>query len=197
MLEPIKVKENHMTEVVPNKPPTAPTAISEALLAQWAVYQAKFSVLRGGMGAQGFQPSAGQTAVGVGAAVGVGVVAASVSSDSSSSGPASVTVTASESGNFSPVPIDRDIDGSSAIGTRTVTGVEVSVLCDPLTIADQFQIIYMGNVIGDTGMVGVPDQDILLTGNAAGSSPIVTIRVITGPLGTDWHWDADVTFNLE
>jgi hypothetical protein len=197
MIEPVEVKENYMTEVVPNKPPAAPVKISGAFLAQWAVYQAKFGALRGGLGAQGFRPSPTQTAAGVGAGVGVGIAAAAVGKDGGSSGPNTVTVTASQSGNYSPIPIDTDIDGSSAIGSNTVTGVDVNVLCDPLTIADQFQIIYMGNVIGDTGVVAVPTQDVLLTGSASGSSPIVTIRVITGPLGTDWHWDAEVVFNLE
>ncbi|GAB4338188.1 MAG: hypothetical protein Kow0099_12070 [Candidatus Abyssubacteria bacterium] len=203
MVSPVRVKENYMTEVTPENPPTKPVAISGAFLAQWAIYQAKFGLLRSGMGG-GFQISPNQAAVG-GVAV-AGIAVAAVAADSGGGGgagppaPETVTVTASQTGFFSPVPIDTEINGSSVIGTRTVTGVEVSVLCDPFTVPDQFQIIYLGNVIADTGMVGEDlgdaGEDILLNGSASGSSPIVTIRVISGPLGTDWHWDATVTYTV-
>ena len=206
MMDPIKVKENQMTEVVANSPPTAPKAISGAFLAQWAVYQAKFGLLHSGMGAQGFQVTPTQAAVAGGAvAAGVGVAAAAGGGGGGGSTepapPQTVIVTESETGNFSAGPIDTNIDGRSAIGTRTVTGVEVRVLCDPFTVPDRFQVIYMGGVIGDTGMVGEdlgdPGEDILLNGRADGSSPVVIIRVISGPLGTDWHWDARVTYFVE
>ena len=204
MMEPVQVKKSQMTEVTPNKPPTAPTVISGGFLAQWAVYQAKFGLLRSGM-TQGFQLSPGQAAVG--GAVAAGAVAAAAASSGGGGGgsvPApsqTVIVTASENGLHSPTPIDTDIDGSSAIGGRAVTGVTVRVFCDPFTVADQFQIIYMGNVIGDTGIVGEdlgdPGENILLAGSANGASPIVTIRVISGPLGTDWNWDARVTYHVQ
>jgi hypothetical protein len=203
MMDPIKVKESQMTEVTPNKPPTTPTAISGAFLAQWALLQGKFGLLHGGMSAQGFQVTPTQAAV-AGGAVAAGVTVAAAAGGGGGGGstpPDTVIVTASETGIFSPGPIDTDIDGSSAIGGRSVVGVSVRVLCDPFTVPDQFQIVYMGAVIGDTGMVGEdlgdPGENILLNGSANGSSPIVTIRVISGPLGTDWHWDARVTYQVE
>ncbi len=199
-MEPVRVKKNRMTEVAPNKPPTAPTAISAGFLAQWAIYQAKFGLLRSGMGA-GFHVSPGQATVAGGVAAGAAVAAAVGGGGGGGGGATGVIETASETGNYAPAPVDRDIDGSSAIGSRQVTRVDVRVLCDPFTVPDQFQILYMGNVIGDTGFVGEdsgdPGEDIVLTGSADGSSPIVTIRVITGPLGTDWHWDARVTYHVE
>ncbi|RJP71460.1 MAG: hypothetical protein C4532_07455 [Candidatus Abyssobacteria bacterium SURF_17] len=205
IMKPVRVKENYMTEVTPNKPPTKPVAISAAFLAQWAIYQAQFGLLKGGMGA-GLQISPGQAAVGGGAvaAAGVAAVAAQGGGGGGDSAPAAAetaSVTASESGLFSPTPIDTEINGASVIGFRTVTGVDVRVLCDPFTVPDQFQIIYQGNVIGDTGMVGEDlgdaGENILLIGTATGSSSVVTIRVISGPLGTDWHWDARVIYSLE
>jgi hypothetical protein len=206
MVEPIKVEESQMTEVAPNKPPAKPTAISGVFLAQWAILSGKFGVLHGAMGAQGLQVTATQAVVagGVATAGVVGVAAAGGGGGGSSSSPAppdTVIVTAGKTGTFSPDPISEEIDGSSAIGGRTVVRVEVRVFCDPFTVPDQFQIIYMGNVIADTGMVGEdlgdPGENILLTGTANGSSPTVTVRVITGPLGTDWNWDARATYFVE
>jgi hypothetical protein len=206
MMEPVKVEESQMTEVTPNKPPTKPVAISGAFLAQWAILQGKFGLLHGAMGAQGLGVTPTQAAVAGGVATaGVAGVAAVADegggSDSPPAPPDAVIVTATETGIHSPGPIDREIDGSPAIGTRTVVRVEVRILCDPFTVPDRFQIIYMGNVIGDTGMIGEdlgdPGENILLTGMANGLSRVVTVRVITGPLGTDWHWDARVTYFVE
>jgi hypothetical protein len=205
MMEPIEVKESQMTEVTPNKPPTKPIVISGAFLAQWAILQGKFGLLHGAMGAQGFSVTPAQAGVAGGVATaGVAGVAAADGGGGSSSPPAppdTVIVTATETGVHSPAPIDKEIDGSGPIGGRTVVRVLVRVLCDPFTVPDRFQIIYMGNVIGDTGMIGEdlgdPGENILLTGSANGSSPTVTVRVITGPLGTDWHWDARATYFVE
>jgi hypothetical protein len=206
MAEPTKVGESQMTEVSPNKPPTKPIAISGVFLAQWALYATKFGLLHGTMGAGGLQFTPGQAAVAGGATAGVAGVAAAAQGGGGSSSPPppppdTVNVTAAESGVHSPAPIDREIDGSAVIAGRTVVRVAVRVLCDPFTVPDRFQIIYMGNVIGDTGMVGEdlgdPGENILLTGTANGTSPTVTIRVMTGPLGTDWHWDARVTYFVE
>jgi hypothetical protein len=202
MMEPIQVEKNQMTEVTRNRPPTAPTAISAVFLAQWAVYQAQFGALHGGLGAQGFQMSPTQaTVAGAAVAAGVGVTAAAGGGGGGSDPVNTVTVTASMSGNYSEFPVDREIDGSSALGGRTVTSVDVRVLCDPLTIPDQFQIIYMGSVIGDTGVVGAelgdPSVDIPLNASADGSSAVVTIRVRTGELGTDWNWDATLIYYVE
>jgi len=207
MIEPIKVEDSQMTEVAPHKPPAKPIAISGAFLAQWAFYSAKFGLLHGAMGAQGLQVTPTQAAAAGGAtAAGVAGVAA-ISGGGGSSSPApppppeAVNVTANETGVYSATPVDRVIDGSAVIGGRTVVRVQVRVLCDPFTVPDRFEIIYMGNVIGDTGMVGEdlgdPGENILLTGKANGLSPTVTIRVVTGPLGTDWHWDALVTYFVE
>jgi len=206
MISPVQVKSNQMTEVTPNNPPTKPTAISAGFLAQWAVYQGKFGLLRGGM-SQGFKVSPGQAAAGGGVVAAGAVVAAAAAGGGGGGGtrspspPETVIVTAGASGNYDPNPQDTVIDGSSAIGTRTVTSVSVRMLCDPFTVPDRFQILYMGNIIGDTGMVGEdigdPGEDILLTGSADGSSPIVTIRVISGPLGTDWNWDARVVYYVQ
>ncbi|UCD57345.1 MAG: FecR domain-containing protein [Candidatus Hydrogenedentota bacterium] len=46
IMTPTKVKENTMTEVAENKPPAAPTTISEDFLAQWNEYKGKFRMLR-------------------------------------------------------------------------------------------------------------------------------------------------------
>lgn len=199
MEPPVHVKKNYMTEVSPNERPTKPVAISAAFLAQWAVWAAKFGLLKGGMGASAISP--GQAAAGGAAAAAAGIAAVATNGSGGGSSPPPATITASESGSYSPTPIDTIIDGRSVTGNHTVTKVDVSVLCDPHTVADQFQIIYQGNVIADTGMVGQdlgdPGEDIPLNGSASGSSPFVTIRVVSGPLGTDWHWDATVTYHLK
>jgi hypothetical protein len=197
---PVKVDANQMTEAAANKSPADPKPISEKYLSQWALYAVKFAAIRGAIGVGAFQLSGGATAAGGAAVAGVAAVAAA--GDGGGSGaPQTVIETASETGAFSPAPIDTDIDGSPAIGGRTVQRVVVEMLCDPLTVHDRFQIIYMGSVIGDTGMVGEdlgdPGEDIPLNASADGASPVVTIRVITGPLGTDWHWDGSVTYFLE
>jgi hypothetical protein len=200
IMSPVRVKENQMTEVTPNNPPTKPMAISAGFLAQWALLQAKFGLLRGGL-SQGFQISPAQAAAGGGAVAAGAAVAVAASPGGGGGGGGTVVVTKSLTGAYDPNPVDTEIDGTAAIGGRTVTSVDVKMLCDPFTVPDQFQIVYMGNVIGDTGMIGEdlgdPGEDILLTASANGSSPIVTIRVISGAMGTDWHWDARVIYHVK
>ncbi|RJP15992.1 MAG: hypothetical protein C4520_19640 [Candidatus Abyssobacteria bacterium SURF_5] len=195
---PVRVKKNYMTEVTPNRPPAKPTAISGAFLAQWAIYQAKFGLLRSGMGG-GFQVSPGQAAVGGAAVAGAAIAAAAAGGGggggSSPAAPQTVTVTASRSGVFPVTPTDTEIDGSPEIGERTVTRVDVSLDCNPMTVPDRFQVIYEGSPIADTGdLIGTPTT---ITGSAPGSSTIVTIRVISEGVGSEWHWDAVVTYHVE
>lgn len=195
MEKPTRVKKDYMTEVSLHKPPTKPVAISAAFVAQWAVLAVKFAVIKGGMGAATGGISAGQAAAAGGGAAAAGGIAAALSGGEGKKKPHNtVTVTASESGSFSPSPIDTEINGSSAIGTATVTGVDVMLLCDPFAEPDTFQIIYEGVVIASTGPI--TGENIPLNVSATGSSPIVTIQVITGPLGTIWQWNAKVTYHI-
>jgi hypothetical protein len=102
-----------------------------------------------------------------------------------------VNATGSASGGYSGAPQDQVIDASSQLVGYTVTGVSVNLSYEAYTVPDQFQIIYEGRVIYDTGVVsgaGSPTADV------AGSSPHVTIRVITPDAGTAWVWSASVSF---
>lgn len=105
----------------------------------------------------------------------------------------SVPAAGSSSGGFSSAPQDRVIDGSSVVGGRTITGVRVTLSYVAYNVPDRFQIIYEGSTIADTGDVSGSDT-IQAIGN--GSSPLVTIRVITPEGGTLWDWTATVEYSV-
>lgn len=106
----------------------------------------------------------------------------------------SVSANQSASGGFSSGAQDTAIDGSGAVAGKTVTGVRVTLNYEAFDIPDRFQIIYQGNVIGDTGEVSGNNtiQEI-----AGGSSPQVIIRVLTPSGGTSWEWNATVEFSAK
>lgn len=100
-----------------------------------------------------------------------------------------VTISAvgTATGGYSGIPQDQVIDGTALVGARTVQGIRCTLSYNAYSVPDQFQIIYEGNVIFDSGDIsgsGVA-QPI-----AAGTSPQVMIRVITATGGTAWDWTA-------
>lgn len=103
--------------------------------------------------------------------------------------------TSSGSGGFAAGPQDRVIDGSASLAGRVVTGVKVTVNCDAYGIPDAFQILYNGATIGNSPMSGGART---MTGSAAGNSPQVTVRVISGnDNATMWKWSATVEFQVQ
>lgn len=102
-----------------------------------------------------------------------------------------VNATGSASGGYSGAPQDQVIDASSQLVGYTVSGVSVNLNYEAYTVPDQFQIIYEGRVIYDSGVVSGAGSP---TADAAGTSPYVTIRVITPDSGTAWVWSASVSF---
>ncbi len=140
------------------------------------------------------------TVIGAGVVAGgvaVGVAAASDSGGSSSGGgsgfdPAnavSVSANKSASGGFSAGPQDNVIDGSAAVAGKTVTGVRVTLNYEAYGIPDRFQIIYQGSTLADSGNVSGSGS---IQGTGGGTSPQVTIRVLTPQGGTAWDWSAVV-----
>ncbi|MBF0633744.1 MAG: hypothetical protein HQK85_03715 [Nitrospinae bacterium] len=102
-----------------------------------------------------------------------------------------VSATGSASGGYSSAPQDQTIDGSSQLVGYTVTGVSVTLTYEAYTVPDQFQIIYEGSVIFDSGVTSGGGSTTIDVG---GSSPYVTIRVMTPDSGTAWVWDASVAY---
>lgn len=100
--------------------------------------------------------------------------------------------TGSGSGGYAAGPQDQVIDGSAQLAGRVVTGVKVTVSYDAVSIPDQFQIVYGGATLADSGMVSYGGQ---IVGQAAGSSAQVTIRVISSSdQNTVWSWSASVEY---
>jgi hypothetical protein len=107
-----------------------------------------------------------------------------------------VTQSGASSGGFSTEPQDRTIDGSGAVAGRTITGIRATLNYEAFTIEDQFQIIYEGDVIADSGVVSGSGT---IQGVAGGSSPIVIIRVITpsSDMMTVWEWNARIEYSVQ
>jgi len=107
-----------------------------------------------------------------------------------------VTVSASgtASGGFSTLPQDQVIDGTSVVGFQTVTGIRCTLDFEAYSIPDQFQIIYEGAVLADSGDTSGGGQ---IQGTAGGTSPMVTIRVITASGGTAWDWSALLEISVQ
>lgn len=105
-----------------------------------------------------------------------------------------VNANGNASGGFSSGPQDRTIDGSSQVGGRPITGVRVTLNYEAFGIADQFQIIYGGDVIADSGVVSGSGS---IQGTAGGSSASVVIRVLTPSSSTAWEWSARVEYSVE
>ncbi|OPZ22953.1 MAG: hypothetical protein BWZ02_03347 [Lentisphaerae bacterium ADurb.BinA184] len=64
-----------------------------------------------------------------------------------------------------------------------------------MTIPDTFKVVYEGKVIANTGSVSGSGT---LTAKGTGSSPRVTIRVVSSDdQGTAWNWSATATFFTE
>jgi len=105
----------------------------------------------------------------------------------------SVPASGRSSGGFSSGPQDTIINGTAQVGGRTIRGVRVTVFYSAYTVPDQFQIIYEGSKIADSGVVSGSDS---IQGTGRGSSPIVTIRVLTPRGGTAWDWSATVEFSV-
>jgi hypothetical protein len=119
------------------------------------------------------------------------------------------------SGGQSSAPVDRIIDVSSKLKPgQTVNGVRVDLDYDAMTIPDQFQVIFDGAVIGDTGYVGYlrdPNNNYCsaeinaaqttpgygtLDVSAGGPDSSVTIRVSSPCNQTAWIWAAKAYFSL-
>ena len=84
------------------------------------------------------------------------------------------------------------------VGGRTVTKVKVTLVYDTVNEgANRFQVLYEGNVIGDSGLVTQPGT---LIQQANGSSPSVVVRVVEStPDSTGNHafsWRAVVEFTV-
>jgi hypothetical protein len=103
-----------------------------------------------------------------------------------------VTANGNGSGGFASGPQDRTVDGSGVVGGRTITGVRVTVNYQAYTLQDQFQIVYQGRVLADSGLRSGSGT---IVGTGGGSSPLVTIRVLTPSGGTLWNWNAKVEYS--
>jgi hypothetical protein len=99
----------------------------------------------------------------------------------------------SGSGGYAAGAQDQVLDGSASLAGRTVTGVKVTLTYNAYGIPDCFQIVYGGGVIGDTGNTSGGGT---IMGNGSGSSPQVTIRVISNQQDQDtiWDWTASAEF---
>lgn len=107
----------------------------------------------------------------------------------------SVSDSSTASGGYSNIPQDKIIDATSLIPAgKTVKRISVSLSYNAYSIPDQFQIIYEGNIIYDSGMTS-GSNTVNISQN--GSTPMVTIRVIGNNLGTVWNWSATATFAVE
>ena len=106
-----------------------------------------------------------------------------------------VTISAAgtATGGFSTEPQDQVIDGSLIVAGRDVQGIRCTLNFQAYSVPDQFQIIYEGNVLADTGDVS-GGGTIQVT--SAGNSPQVTIRVITATGGTAWDWAATLEISV-
>lgn len=102
-----------------------------------------------------------------------------------------VNATGSASGGYASGPQDQTIDASSQLVGYTVSGVSVNLNYEAYSVPDEFQIIYEGRVIYDSGVVSGSSSP---TADATGTSPYVTIRVLTRDSGTAWFWSASVSF---
>lgn len=141
----------------------------------------------GGTGATNAPSGGGGTGTSTGGTV---VVTGSGSAAGSTSG-----ASGSGSGGYSAAPQDQVIDGSAQLAGRVVKGVKVTLTYDAISIPDQFQIIYQGATLGDSGMVSYGG---VVTGQGSGNSPQVTIRVISSPdQGTVWNWSASVEYFIQ
>ena len=119
-------------------------------------------------------------------------VSGSASASGGSAATSGGTSGGSGSGGYAAGPQDKDINGASAVGTRTVTGVKVTINYEAYDIPDTFQIVYEGNVIANTGSISGSGT---FTASGQGTSSSVTIRVISSSnQGTQWTWSGSVEF---
>lgn len=110
-------------------------------------------------------------------------------------GGVSVSAAATASGGYATAPQDNIIDATASIPAgKTVKRITVTLEWGSYSIPDQFQVIYEGNVIYDTSMVS--DTGVINVSHD-GTSPKVTIRVITNEPNTVWDWSATVIFTLQ
>ena len=77
---------------------------------------------------------------------------------------------------------------------RRVVGASVSIDYQAYGIPDQFQIVYGGAKLGDSGMTSGSGT---VTGKGAGNASSVTITVICPKNGTSWRWSGTATFYVK
>lgn len=98
----------------------------------------------------------------------------------------------SGAGGFAEGAQDKTISGSSQLGGKTVTGVSVSLTYQAFGVPDAFSIIYEGKTIAGTGSTSGSGT---ITGSGTGTSPEVTVRVVSSKIKTtEWNWQATVKF---
>ena len=102
--------------------------------------------------------------------------------------------TGSASGGYARGPQDKVIDVSSKLGGAKVTSVEITLTYEAYSVPDQFQIIYEGNTIFDSGNISGSST---VTKSASGSSPKITVRVLTRRSGTAWNWRASTKWKAK
>ena len=106
-----------------------------------------------------------------------------------------VNQSGSASGGFSAGPQDTVVDGSGQIGAgQTVTGIRMTVNYEAYGVPDQFQIVYQGNVIADSGNVSGAGS---IQGTAGGTEPRAIVRVITTDGATSWDFSATLEISAQ
>ncbi len=108
-------------------------------------------------------------------------------------------VTKSAEGGNEPAPYVRTIDASDEVGEKKIEQVRIELKVNAVDVfEEQFQVLYEGTVVMDTGlMLG---EDVRTTGTLSGTSPLVEIRVLSSRAddtgANNYTWTATATFFL-
>ena len=108
-------------------------------------------------------------------------------------------ITLSASGRDEPAPHVTTIDASDEVGENKVEQVRIDLKVNAVDgFEEQFQVVYEGTTVIDTGLV--PGEDVRTTGTLSGTSPLVEVWVASSRADdTGAHaytWTATATFFL-
>jgi len=109
-------------------------------------------------------------------------------------------ITKSASGRDNPAPHRTTIDASNEVGEHTIEQVRIELTVNAVDgFEEQFQVVYEGTVVIDTGPV--PGEDVpRTTGTLSGTSPLVEVWVVSSRAddtgANNYTWTATATFFL-
>jgi hypothetical protein len=108
-------------------------------------------------------------------------------------------ITVSDSGRDEPAPYVRTIDASDEVGENKIEQVRIELKVNAVDgLEEQFQVLYEGTIVIDTGLV--PGEDTRTTGTLSGTSPLVEVRVLSSRAdntgANKYTWTATATFFL-